>query len=233
MLTIIGTPIGNLGDLSLRAAYALADAEVILTEDTRSFDALWRRVIELCDKNEHPIPKKAMIVSYYKEVEFQKLPDIIGWLSEEKNVALVSEAGMPLISDPGQLLISTVRKRNIPCTVIPGPSAVDTALVLSGMKHDQYMFVGFLPRKEAEVKKLMAKLYVVHELLDDTVFIAFDSPERIAASVASIRSAYPNVELVIAREVTKKFEELIIASSPTADLSQIKGECVIVMRFVR
>jgi 16S rRNA C1402 (ribose-2'-O) methylase RsmI len=91
----------------------------------------------------------------------------------------------------------------------------------------------FLPRKEAEVKKLIAKLYVVHGLLDDTVFIAFDSPERIAASVTIIHSAYPSAEIHIARELTKKFEELIIASSPTADLSQIKGECVIVMRFVR
>lgn len=233
MLTIIGTPIGNLGDLSLRAAYALADAEVILTEDTRSFDALWRRVVELCEKNEHPITKKAMIVSYYKEVEFQKLPDIISWLTEGKQVALVSEAGMPLISDPGQLLISTVRKRSIPCTVIPGPSAVDTALVLSGMKHEQFMFVGFLPRKENDIKKLATKLFAVHELLDDTVFIAFDSPERIAASVSYIKSAYPSAEILIARELTKKFEELIIASAPDANLSSIKGECVIVMRFER
>lgn len=233
MLSIVGTPIGNLGDLSLRAAYALADAEVILTEDTRSFDTLWRKVVELCEKNEHPIPKKAMIVSYYKEVEFQKLPDIISWLNEGKNVALVSEAGMPLISDPGQLLISTARKRNIAMTVIPGPSAVDTALVLSGIKHDQFMFVGFLPRKETEIKKLMAKLYAVHELLDGTVFIAFDSPERIAESVTVIRSTYPTAEVMIARELTKKFEELIIATAPSADLSKIKGECVIVMRFVR
>ena len=233
MLSIVGTPIGNLGDLSLRAAYALADAEVILAEDTRSFDVLWRKVVELCEKNEHPIHKKAMIVSYYKEVEFQKLSDIIGWLHEGKNVALVSEAGMPLISDPGQLLITTARKRNIPMTVIPGPSSVDTALALSGMKHDQWMFVGFLPRKEAEVKKLMTKLYTVHELLDDTVFVAFDSPERIAYSVSIMRSVYPTAEVVIARELTKKFEELIIASSPTVDLSQIKGECVMVMRFGR
>lgn len=231
MFYIIGTPIGNLDDLSLRAAHTLATVDIILTEDTRSFDALWRKVVSICEMSHQPIVNKPMIVSYYKEVEFEKLPDIIDWLQGGKSVAMVSEAGMPIISDPGQLLVSTIKKREIPYTVIPGPSAVDTALVISGMKHDQFMFLGFLPRKENEIKKLIDKVYLVHQSIKDTVFLAYDSPERIAATVGLVKSAYPTAEVIIARELTKKYEEVINASLPDVDLSQIRGECVLLIRF--
>lgn len=232
MFYIIGTPIGNLDDLSLRAAHTLATVDIILTEDTRSFDALWRKVVAICEMNNQPIVNKPMIISYYKEVEFEKLPDIIDWLQGGKNVAMVSEAGMPIISDPGHLLVSTIKKRDIPYTVIPGPSAVDTALVISGMKHDQFMFLGFLSRKENDIKKLLDKIHAVHQSIKDTVFIAYDSPERIAESVHIIKGIYPTAEVIIARELTKKFEEVINASQPYVDLSQIRGECVLLIRFV-
>ncbi len=232
MFYIIGTPIGNLDDLSLRAAHTLATVDIILTEDTRSFDALWRKVAAICEMSNQPVVNKPMIISYYKEVEFEKLPDIIDWLQNGKNVALVSEAGMPVISDPGHLLVSTIKKRDIPYTVIPGPSALDTALVISGLKHDQFMFLGFLSRKENDIKKLLDKIHVVHQSIKDTVFIAYDSPERIAATVSLIKSSFPAAEVIIARELTKKFEEVINASQPDVDLSQIRGECVLLIRFI-
>lgn len=232
MFYIIGTPIGNLDDLSLRAAHTLATVDIILTEDTRSFDALWRKVVAICEMSSQPIVNKPMIISYYKEVEFEKLPDIIDWLQGGKNVAMVSEAGMPIISDPGHLLVSTIKKRDIPYTVIPGPSAQDTALVISGMKHDQFMFLGFLSRKENDIKKLLDKIHTVHKSIKDTVFIAYDSPERIAATVGLIKSSFPAAEVIIARELTKKFEEVINASQPDVDLSQIRGECVLLIRFI-
>lgn len=232
MFYIIGTPIGNLDDLSLRAAHTLATVDIILTEDTRSFDALWRKVVAICEMSSQPIVNKPMIISYYKEVEFEKLPDIIDWLQGGKNVAMVSEAGMPIISDPGHLLVSTIKKREIPYTVIPGPSAVDTALVISGLKHDQFMFLGFLSRKENDIKKLLDKIHTVHQSIKDTVFLAYDSPERIAATVSFIKSAYPTAEVIIARELTKKYEQIINTSNPDADLSQIRGECVLLIRFV-
>lgn len=231
MFYIIGTPIGNLDDLSLRAAHTLATVDIILTEDTRSFDALWRKVVSICEMSNQPIVNKPMIVSYYKEVEFEKLPDIIDWLQGGKNVAMVSEAGMPIISDPGQLLVSTIKKREIPYTVIPGPSAVDTALVISGLKHDQFMFLGFLSRKENDIRKLLDKIHAVHQSIKDTVFIAYDSPERIAESVHIIKGAYPTAEINIARELTKKYEQVILASDSAVDLSQIRGECVLLIRF--
>jgi 16S rRNA (cytidine1402-2'-O)-methyltransferase len=232
MFYIIGTPIGNLDDLSLRAAHTLATVDIILTEDTRSFDALWRKVVAICEMSSQPIVNKPMIISYYKEVEFEKLPDIIDWLQGGKNVAMVSEAGMPIISDPGHLLVSTIKKRDIPYTVIPGPSALDTALVISGLKHDQFMFLGFLSRKENDIKKLLDKIHTVHQSIKDTVFIAYDSPERIEATVGLIKSSFPAAEVIIARELTKKFEEVINASQPDVDLSQIRGECVLLIRFI-
>lgn len=232
MFYIIGTPIGNLDDISLRAAHTLATVDIILTEDTRSFDALWRKVVALCEMSNQPIVNKPMIISYYKEVEFEKLPDIINWLQGGKNVAMVSEAGMPIISDPGQLLVSTIKKRDIPYTVIPGPSALDTALVISGLKHDQFMFLGFLSRRENDIKKLLDKIHTVHQSIKDTVFIAYDSPERIAESVKIIKGIYPTAEVIIARELTKKYEQVINTSNPDVDLSQIRGECVLLIRFV-
>jgi 16S rRNA (cytidine1402-2'-O)-methyltransferase len=232
MFYIIGTPIGNLDDLSLRAAHTLATVDIILTEDTRSFDALWRKVVAICEMSSQPIVNKPMIISYYKEVEFEKLPDIIDWLQGGKNVAMVSEAGMPIISDPGHLLVSTIKKRDIPYTVIPGPSALDTALVISGLKHDQFMFLGFLSRKENDIKKLLDKIHTVHQSIKDTVFIAYDSPERIEATVGLIKSSFPAAEVIIARELTKEFEEVINASQPDVDLSQIRGECVLLIRFI-
>lgn len=231
MFYIIGTPIGNLDDLSLRAAHTLATVDIILTEDTRSFDALWRKVVAICEMSNQPIVNKPMIISYYKEVEFEKLPDIIDWLQGGKNVAMVSEAGMPIISDPGHLLVSTIKKRDIPYTVIPGPSALDTALVISGLKHDQFMFLGFLSRKENDIQKLLDKVHAVHQSIKDTVFIAYDSPERIAESVHIIKGVYPTAEVIIARELTKKYEQVISTSNPDVDLSQIRGECVLLIRF--
>ncbi|MEI6327247.1 MAG: 16S rRNA (cytidine(1402)-2'-O)-methyltransferase [Candidatus Roizmanbacteria bacterium] len=231
MFYIIGTPIGNMDDLSLRAAHTLASVDIILTEDTRSFDVLWRRVVTMCEMSRLEIVNKPMIISYYKEVEFEKLPDIIDWLNNGKNIALVSEAGMPVISDPGQLLVSTVKKRDIPYTVIPGPSALDTALVISGMKHDHCMFLGFLSRKENDIRKILEKIHAVHQSIKDTIFIAYDSPERISATTQIVKNLYPTAEVIIARELTKKFEQIINASAPGVDLSQIRGECVLLIRF--
>ncbi|MEK7109754.1 MAG: SAM-dependent methyltransferase, partial [Patescibacteria group bacterium] len=128
MLNIVSTPIGNLDDLSIRQAKTLATSDIILSEDTRSAQTL----LEAIKKRFTLTVTCSTVWSYYKEKEFQKLPEIIDLLKEGKNISLISEAGTPLVSDPGYLLVKSCTQRNLPITVIPGPSAVTTALVYSG-----------------------------------------------------------------------------------------------------
>lgn len=232
MLSIIGTPIGNLDDLSSRAARALMTADIILAEDTRSVQTLLKRAADVVKKQEGELPnfKDQKIISYYKEVEFEKLSEVIDWLEQGLHVALVSEAGMPVISDPGHLLVQTAQKRNIPLTVIPGPSSVHTALVASGIKFDQYQFVGFLPKKDVERTKLFEKLRETQELLGKIklVFVAFESPERVQNTLAHLYQTYPTINMVLCRELTKKFEEVVHQPSAT---EHYRGEIVLVFDF--
>lgn len=231
MLSLIGTPIGNLEDLSLRAARTLLTADVILAEDTRSVRALIERASQIMENTEHNKDEESRkIVSYYKEVEYQKLPQVMEWLADGLHVALVSEAGMPLISDPGYLLVHEARKRDIPLTVIPGPSAVQSALVASGMAFDHYQFVGFLPKKEGERARLFEQLKIIQDTMGKTklVFVAFESPERTSSTLKYLYATYPAVEIALCRELTKKFEEIIAQPSPD---THYRGEITLVFRF--
>lgn len=246
MLYIVGTPIGNLDDLSIRASRILMSVQIILAEDTRAAHTLLHKANEIfqssegnnaietenvSDRSVHvPATHTPQIISYYQEVEFQKLPEVIEWLKEGKDVALVSQAGMPVISDPGFLLVQTARKHNLSITVIPGPSSVDTALVASGMKFDHFHFVGFLSKKTNEKKKLFNKLHQVSQILhgEHIIYVAFESPERIAQTLEEIRSDYPTILLTVCRELTKKFEEVIV--NPEA--KTYKGEIVLLLSFV-
>ena len=257
MLSIIGTPIGNLEDLSRRAARMLLEADVILAEDTRSVQTLLQRAKAIMtnnlntrsnahddigegsfdnlkmkrqDSGQSQNDHSQKIVSYYKEVEFEKLPDIIGWLEAGLNVALVSEAGMPVISDPGHLLAQTAQKYRIPLTVIPGPSSVHTALVASGVKFDHYQFVGFLPKKDKERLKLFARFQTMQENLGKTilVFVAFESPERIQDTLTLLYETYPTMKIVLCRELTKKFEDVVFQPSAS---DVYRGEIVLIIDF--
>src|SRR3972149_11609987 len=154
MLFIVATPIGNLDDLSIRRAKTLASSDVILAEDTRSAQTLLDAI-----KKRFMLPVTCSIIwSYYKEKEFEKLPEIIDLLKQEKNISLISEAGIPLVSDPGYLLVKTCVQKNIPLTVIPGPSAITTALIYSGFNPQQHMFLGFFPQKQLQMFQLINRL---------------------------------------------------------------------------
>ena len=228
MLNIVGTPIGNLFDLSYRQGKTLAEAEIILSEDTRGTGLLLQKITELFKFSINP---QQRIVSYYKDKEFEKLPQVMEWLNEDKNIALISQAGMPVISDPGFLLIKTVIKKNIPYTVIPGPSAVTTALLHADYKMSEWMFVGFLPKKPNDLKKLVTKLQDVQKILPEVVFIAFESPNRLPETLKIIDEISPHAEVTITRELTKLYEEAVRGKPLELLNNTYKGEITLVFHF--
>ena len=187
MLYIVSTPIGNLDDLSLRQAKTLVNSDIILAEDTRSakilLDAIKQRFQFQVSSFKSPV-----IVSYYKEVEFEKLPEIISWLKQEKKVSLISESGSPLISDPGYLLVKTVIKEKLPLTIVPGPSAIISGLQLSGINPNQFMFLGFLPKKENQIVQLINQLYTIKKTFPEMVFVFYESPQRIYRTLQCFKS---------------------------------------------
>lgn len=225
MLYIVGTPIGNLEDLSVRQAQTIASAEILLTEDTRSTGFLLQKISELFGLT---VNANQRLISYYKEKEFEKLPEILELLKEGKEIALISQAGMPLYSDPGLLLVKHTIKNKIPLTVIPGPTAAATALALSGMDSQFSMFVGFLPKKEKDLRKLLQKLQEVKKVIPETTFVAYESPERITSTLSTLAELFPTAEVSVSRELTKKFEETVRGSASKIKLSTLKGEITIV-----
>lgn len=226
MLYIVATPIGNLDDLSLRQAKTLATSDIILAEDTRSAQTL----LEAIRKRFSITVTCSAVWSYYKEKEFQKLPEIIDLLKEGKNISLISEAGTPLVSDPGYLLVKSCIKRNLPITVIPGPSAITTALVYSGFNPQEHMFLGFFPRKEGQIIQLIKKLKQIKTIFPNMVFVFYESPLRIKETLRCIDTSKFDVEVVICREMTKKFEEIIRGPVDELMKRDYKGEITVVIK---
>ncbi|MCX6732250.1 MAG: rRNA small subunit methyltransferase 1 [Candidatus Roizmanbacteria bacterium] len=227
MLYIVGTPIGNLEDLSLRQAKTILTADIILAEDTRSAETLIsaaERLFSMTRKSD------LIVVSYYKDREFEKLPYILSLLAEDKNVALISEAGMPLISDPGGLLANHCRKHGIPFTVIPGPTSVTTALALAGNSSHTWTYLGFLPKKPNDIKRLVEKLKLVPIFeKKDHVFVAFESPDRFNDTMKLFVEVIPTSTISVCRELTKKFEEVLVGTPSELAEKQIRGEIVLVI----
>jgi len=227
MLYLVGTPIGNLQDLSLRQAKTILTADVILAEDTRSAETLISAAERLFSIQRNPTGK---VISYYKEREFEKLPYILELLVEGKNIALISEAGMPLISDPGGLLASHCRKKNIPFTVVPGPTSVTTALVLAGNTSHTWTFLGFLPRKENELRKLIEKMKQVPSFgKNDHAFVAFESPERFVDTMKVMTETNPTATITVCREITKIYEEVLAGTPAELAKNKLRGELVLII----
>lgn len=230
MLNVVATPIGNLDDLSYRQAKILTSSDMILVEDTRTAKNLIDRAKEMIKlDSSNTSLKTPKIESYYKDVEMQKLPLIMKWLERENTVSLISEAGMPLISDPGYLLIKACNHKGIKYTVIPGPSAVTTALIYAGFKSDQFMFLGFLPKKGRKLQKLIEKIISIQEIVPETVFVAFESPLRIHETLKCIEKVLPLHQIVIARELTKKFEEIHRGTASELQTAEVKGEITLII----
>ena len=206
----MSTPIGNLKDISLRAIEVLGQVDVILCEDTRKTGQMLKSLSEngtIVSNSD-----RFNLVSFYEQNEEARIPQVIGWLKEGKDVALVSSAGTPLISDPGFKLVRQCVREGIPVSPIPGASATLAALVVSGLPTDKFMFLGFLPKKSGKRNKLLESALKAVELVPQTV-IFYESPFRLNKSLAVLAELAPEAKVVIARELTKKFEEVIRGSA--------------------
>ena len=217
-LFVVPTPIGNLKDITLRALEILKSVNYIACEDTRRTRILL---------NHHGIKGKKLI-SYYEPKEERQIPRILGIL-EKEDVALVSDAGTPAVSDPGYRLIRRCVEEGIQVEVLPGPSAVMTALVGSGLPTDRFMFLGFPPKKGT--KGFFEDL----KACEDTTFILFESPKRVIKTLHLIREVFGEVDVCIARELTKIHEEYLrgTVSEVLEELEgreSIKGEVVLIFR---
>ncbi len=194
VLYIVGTPIGNLNDLSFRALNILKNVSMIACEDTR-------QTKKITSKFEF----KNNLISFNKYNSFNKIPKIIEDLNSGKSVALVSDAGMPSICDPGEDLIKTARSDGIKIICIPGPCAAITALVSSGLSSSKFIFEGFLPKKKSERKKLLLRISK-----NDKTTILFESPHRLKNLLFELKEFCGGERsILVTRELTKKFEEQI------------------------
>ena len=219
VLFVCGTPIGNLGDVSFRLLDTLKQADMILAEDTRTIRKLLSR---------YEIVKKKL-VSYHQHSTVKKLDSLIEELKEGKTAALVSESGMPSISDPGYEIIGQCIKEDIAITVIPGPNAATSALVLSGLPTDSFLFIGFLPRSG---EKRNSKIAEISGLPYTLIF--YESPKRIEKLLGDLIQKLGDRRSALIREMTKIYEEAIRGnlSGVLENISKrtsIKGEIVLVV----
>jgi 16S rRNA (cytidine1402-2'-O)-methyltransferase len=192
-LAICATPIGNLEDVTLRVLRELAAADLVLCEDTR-------RTRVLLDRHD----VSARLLSYHEHNEAARTAEVLPRLIAGARVALVADAGLPGISDPGARLISAAIEAGVPVTVLPGASAVETALVASGFEAPRYQFLGYLPRGEAALGALWEELRSW-----SWPAVAFESPRRLPATLRSLAAAQPDRTVAVCRELTKQYEDVV------------------------
>lgn len=217
-LIIVGTPIGNLGDLTPRVAQAFEAADAICCEDTRVTSKLLAhlgisRPLMRCDEN----------------VIASRSPELIGRILAGDVIAFASDAGMPSVSDPGQVLVDAAREAGVDVEVIPGPSACVTALVASGISCEHFYFEGFLPRKHGERVRRLSQLAAIPGAL-----LFYESPHRVAASLEGLAEVFPARQVALCRELTKLHEEVLRAQAPylleqVRERGELKGEMVLVV----
>ena len=215
-LFVVGTPIGNLEDITLRAISTLQSVDIILAEDTRNSKKLL---------DAHKIETK--MISYHEHSNDKEIKKIIDLLLEGKDLALISDAGTPTISDPGYGLIRDCIKHDIVIVPIPGVSAITAAMSVSGLPSDSFTFIGFLPQKKGRLKKI--------ELLKniENTVILFESPYRLEKTLNQLLEHLGNRSVVVGRELTKLYEEVIrgnlIDVIKYFSKSKVKGEIVIMI----
>jgi 16S rRNA (cytidine1402-2'-O)-methyltransferase len=218
-LAVCATPIGNLDDVTLRVLAELREADLVLCEDTR-------RTRILLDR--HGIV--ARLESYHQHNEAARVGQVLVRLEGGERVCLVSDAGLPGVNDPGARLIAAAVAAGLPVTVLPGPSAVETALVASGLVGERYQFIGYLPRRAAELRALGAELAGWPHPV-----VAFESPRRLPGSLGVLAEAMPERPAAVCRELTKRFEEVVrgtVAELALRFSEPPKGEITLVLAGV-
>ncbi len=195
VLYVVSTPIGNLEDITYRAVKVLSKVDLVLCEDTRRTKVLL---------NHYNIHKP--LKSYYSYIEKKRVKEVIPYIKQGHNVALVSNAGTPGISDPGFLIIKECIENKINVVPIPGATAFLPAVVCSGLPLEKILFIGFLPKKVGKIKKLFEEI----KLLKDTTIVFYESPHRIKKTFEILLTIFSSdISCVIARELTKVYEEFI------------------------
>lgn len=217
-LYICGTPIGNLQDITIRVLNILKEVKLIAAEDTRHTKIL---LIHYQINTE--------VTSYHEYNKFKKAPYLVEILKNGQDIALVSDAGMPGISDPGYVLINLALDNNIKIIPIPGVSALTTALVVSGLPTDKFVFEGFLPRKNKERKRYFKSIKN-----EERTIIFYEAPHRLKRALKDMLEILGDRKIVIARELTKKYEEIIRGKLNLVlsemNTKEIKGEITLVVQ---
>lgn len=201
ILYLVSTPIGNLEDITIRAKDVLGKVDLILAEDTRKTSQMLRMLNVSFKK----------LISYYEENEFKRIPEVITYLKEGKDVCLVSNAGTPIISDPGYKLVKQAISEGIKISPIPGASALLSALVISGFPVNHFLFLGFLPKKESKKRKLFEKIIKADSKFLPTV-VFYESPIRLLKTLELVAVVFGDLKLTVCREMTKKFEEIFFGN---------------------
>lgn len=215
MLHVCPTPIGNLGDITLRVLDTLRQADLVAAEDTRRTRKLLTH---------YRISKP--VVSFFEHNELKRLPELLDSLRRGNDVALVSDAGMPGICDPGYRLIKAALNEGLPVEVLPGASAIETSVVASGFASDSFVFTGYLPRKKGELETVLETIAV-----ETRTCVAFESPRRLPVTLGAAAVRLGDRQIAVCRELTKKFEEIQRGSATEllkALPEKIKGEIVLV-----
>lgn len=225
-ITLLGLPLGNIEDISLRAIKTLSIAQTIICEDTRVFHKLWQKLINLGHLSQ-PFTGRLHVLNDFNEAT--KTGWLLDQLGEQTEAVLVSDAGMPIISDPGFRLVNEVLARGGHLEVIPGPTAATTALVASGFSADRVLFLGFLPKKQ---NKRRANWDLI-KAADGLTVVLYESPLRVVTTLAEIEVEFgPSTLVVIARELTKEHEQIIRGQVEWVrkEIGQLKGEVVLLFR---
>jgi 16S rRNA (cytidine1402-2'-O)-methyltransferase len=208
-LYLVATPIGNLEDITLRALRTLQECDVVAAEDTRRTGLLLKHF---------EISKP--LLSYFQFNEAKRSEEILERLRRGEKVALVTDAGSPGISDPGERVVKAAIAKGFRVEAVPGPSALVAALTASGLPTDEFYFIGFLPHKSGQRRKMLEGLKTLRSTL-----VIYESPYRVEKLLAELQELYPNRQVVLARELTKKFEEYL-RGTPAGLLQLFKQRAV-------
>lgn len=218
-LLLAATPLGDSRDASPRLVQALGEADVVAAEDTRRLRSLATAL---------GVRPKGRVVSFYEDVETARLPRLLDALREDETVLLVTDAGMPSVSDPGYRLVAACVAEDLPVTCLPGPSAVTTALAVSGLPPDRFCFEGFVPRKNGERARWLGELAT-----ERRTAVFFESPHRLATTLAEAAAALGgDRSAAVCRELTKTYEE--VRRGTLAELAEwagrgVRGEITVVL----